>query len=152
MNNHKKVINILIGLLALSTVFSVYALLGKHNASSPVSLFMHNKTVRYASEDSLSHPKFWDNYPYCVMISTGQNIPLTKYVEVDTSSEKYARLKNYIKQPENLFYRFHYVQGNDTVYRQTFNLIMQSKKDTSIIVLADKESIKYLKLILIGWT
>lgn len=144
MNNHKKLINILIGLLALSTVFSVYALLGKHNASSPVFLFMHNKTVRYASEDSLSHPKFWDNYPYYVMISTGQNIHLTRYVEVDTTSEKYARLKNYIKQPGNLFYRFHYVQGNDTVYRQTFNLIMQSKKDTGMVVLTDNESVKYL--------
>ncbi len=144
MNNYKKVINILIGLLALSTVFSVYALLGKHRASSPVFLFMHNKTVRYASEDSLSHPKFWDNYPYYVMISTGQNIHLTKYVEVDTSSEKYARLKSYLKQPQNIFYRFHYVQGNDTVYRPTFNLIVKLRKDTSVVILTDRESIKYL--------
>ncbi|ANI89376.1 hypothetical protein A9P82_08775 [Arachidicoccus ginsenosidimutans] len=117
-------------------------MLGKHKAASPVFLFMYNKNVRSATEDSLAHPKFWDNYPYYILISTGEYIHLSRYLDCDTTLKKYQDLKEYLKESNDIFYRFHYIKGNDTVYQQTLSSI--TKIDSNIIILTDKSSLSLL--------
>ncbi|HTN38833.1 MAG TPA: hypothetical protein VL053_17250 [Arachidicoccus sp.] len=142
MNSYKKIINLLTVLLILATCLAVYALLGKHKSASPVFLFMYNKNVRHVDEDSLAHPRFWDNYPYYTLISTGESVHLMKYLEQDTSELRYIKLANDSFRATCLFYRFHYVASNEKAYRQTFSSIKELA--TRTIILTDRASFKYL--------
>lgn len=139
MNREKKIIRALIFLLTLSSCFSVYALLAKKNTAAPVFLFMYDKHRRFLSEDSLSRPEFWDNYPYYVLISMHKSIHLKRYIQ---KKEQEPFIDSLLQKDRNLFYRFSYIQGQDSLYRHTFQSIVN--QNHPVVVLTDHTSGKEL--------
>ncbi|MBZ4192662.1 hypothetical protein [Niabella beijingensis] len=139
MTRDKKIIRALTFLFILSTSFSLYALLAKKNTAAPVFLFMYDKQRRFLSEDSLSRPEFWDNYPYYILVSMHKSIHLERYASDEKSK---SLIEDRLKANKRLFYRFHYVAGQDSVYHQTLQSVTQSGRQ--VVLLTDRNSVAYL--------
>jgi len=133
VDKYRKTLNILILLLAVTTGLCIYAFMRKGSAVAPISLFMYRKDAQYFSESHYGKPKFWDNYPYWILISQGQQCNLPEYLDAD-----------YRDMPEKptLFFRLTYSREQDSVLKVTMATIINSNKE--VIILADEHAATFL--------
>lgn len=136
----KRIIYLMLVTIALATLMAVYGLLGKGKAAPAIYMVMHGSASNYQTEENFTGEKFWDNYPYWVLLSRDKNIHANFQFKSDNGMA--VTFADILKSGDSLFFRYQRQGLNDSGLNIVLELIAPPNLGVSIIV--DKWSIRHL--------
>lgn len=139
--NQGKIILLLSVLLGCSTLLAVYGFMSKGNAVPAVTLVVKdNEAYAYEKESGYNNTRFWNNYPYWVMLSEGR--ALDSFTQVIIAGNQDRLLANMVKKGPALFLKIELSQVENVLADTTFQLIKAS--GTPVFILTDATSVGLL--------